>query len=71
MGRIARSWEMVKQSFAILKSDKELMVLPIASAISCVLVSAVILAGGALAFLPQLKASVAANPNWQPTAPAV
>jgi Family of unknown function (DUF6159) len=69
MGRIARSWELVKQSFAILKSDKELMLLPIASAISCVVVSVVILAGGALAFLPEIKTSLATNARWQPNDP--
>jgi hypothetical protein len=71
MGRIARSWELVKQSFAILKSDKELMLLPIASAISCVVVSVVILAGGALAFLPEIKASLATNARWQPNNPGM
>ncbi len=71
MGRIARSWELVKQSFAILKSDKELMLLPIASAISCVVVSVVILAGGALAFLPEIKTSLATNARWQPNDPVM
>src|SRR5262249_47824913 len=71
MGRIARSWELVKQSFRILRSDKELMLLPIASAISCVVVSVVILSGGALAFLPEIKASLATNAHWQPNGPGM
>ncbi|HJY87451.1 MAG TPA: DUF6159 family protein [Candidatus Acidoferrales bacterium] len=71
MGRIARSWELVKQSFRILRSDKELMLLPITSAISCVVVSVVILSGGALAFLPEIKASLATNAHWQPNGPGM
>ncbi|HXX19169.1 MAG TPA: DUF6159 family protein [Candidatus Acidoferrum sp.] len=52
MGRIERGWEITKQSFAILMSDKQLMRLPFLSGISCLLVSAVILSGGGLiAFL--------------------
>jgi hypothetical protein len=71
MGKISRSWELVKQSFAILRADKELMLLPIASAISCVLVSAVVLGGGALAFYPLIRSSLATNANWQASGPAV
>lgn len=71
MGKIGRSWELVKQSFAILRSDKELMLLPIASAISCLLVSAVILGGGWLAIAPQVASATAANAEWQPSAPLV
>ncbi|HEV2385865.1 MAG TPA: DUF6159 family protein [Candidatus Acidoferrales bacterium] len=56
MGRIGRSWELISQSFAILNSDKELMLLPVASAIACVALSVVLLSGGTLLFLPQLRA---------------
>ena len=69
MGKIGRSWELVKQSFAILRSDKELMLLPIASAISCLLVSAVILGGDWLAIAPQVASATAAGAHWQPSAP--
>lgn len=51
------------QSFAILNSDKELIWLPIASAIACVSVSAVLMSGGALLFLPQLRALGALRPH--------
>ncbi len=61
MGRIGRSWSLVKQSFQILRSDKELMLLPVFSAISCILVTAVLLVGGGLLFAPALKASSAAG----------
>jgi len=68
MGRIVQTWELIGDSFAILKSDKELMVLPIFSGIFCVLVSIVILGGGAL-FLVPLSGPLAinaANPHSMP-----
>lgn len=66
MGRIGRSWELVKQSFAILKSDKELALLPVASGISCLLVSSMILLGGGLTFWPQIRIATAAGIPWRP-----
>jgi hypothetical protein len=47
MGTFSRSWDLLSQSFAVLKSDKELMWLPVISAIFC-LVSTVIIFGSAL-----------------------
>jgi len=38
MGRIARSWELVKASWAVLRADKELIVFPILSTIAVTLV---------------------------------
>jgi hypothetical protein len=38
MGKFSRSWELVKQSFAILRSDKQLMLFPVLSAIACLIV---------------------------------
>jgi hypothetical protein len=61
MGRIFRTWDLIGQSIAVLKSDKELLWLPIFSAIACVAVSVVMLSGGALVFLPQLRAAHAAR----------
>jgi len=68
MGRIVQTWELIGDSFAILKSDKELMLLPIFSGIFCVLVSVVILGGGALFLVPLsgLLAITAANPHSMP-----
>ena len=40
MGRFSRSWELVEQSFAILWADKQLMLFPVLSGISCVIVIA-------------------------------
>ena len=53
MGRIAQTWQLIGDSFAILKSDKELMLFPIFSGVFCVLVSVVVLGGGGLLFAPQ------------------
>jgi hypothetical protein len=66
MGKFSRSWELVKQSFAILRSDKQLMLFPILSAASCILVTAVIATGGALALLPSMAEARAVGPGWQP-----
>ena len=52
MGKFSRSWELVKQSFAILKSDKQLMLFPILSAACCLVVTAIIATGGAFLMLP-------------------
>jgi hypothetical protein len=66
MGRIGRSWELVKQSFAILKSDKELALLPVFSAISCVLVSAFVILGGTAASLPAIQSAATSGAHFQP-----
>jgi hypothetical protein len=54
------------RSFALLKSDRELMWLPIFFAITCLAVSVVLLSGGALLFLPGLKATAAAGGRGVP-----
>lgn len=70
MGRFSRSWELVKQSFAILRSDKQLMLFPVLSAISCLLVTALIATGGMLAIMPAIASAAASgehfNPNQSP-----
>ncbi len=70
MGKFSRTWELVKQSFVILRSDKQLMLFPILSAISCLVVTALIATGGTLLLMPAM-ASAAANgaqfhPNQSP-----
>jgi len=52
MGTLSRSWDLVLQSFRILKSDKELMWLPVVSAISCIVATVIIFGAGALMVLP-------------------
>ena len=70
MGKFSRSWELVKQSFAILRSDRQLMLFPVLSAVSCFVVTAVIATGGAFLLLPARAAAIAAgerfNPNQSP-----
>ncbi len=70
MGKFSRSWQLVKQSFAILRSDKQLMLFPVLSAVSCFVVTAVIATGGAFLMLPARAAALAAgerfNPNQSP-----
>lgn len=52
MGTLARSWDLLSQSFSILKSDKELMWLPVISAIFCIFATVIICGGGVLFVLP-------------------
>ena len=52
MGSIGRSWDLLVQSWSVLKSDKELMLLPVVSALFCLFASAMVLGGGALFILP-------------------
>jgi uncharacterized protein DUF6159 len=66
MGKFSRSWELVKQSFAILKSDKQLMLFPILSAACCLVVTAIIATGGTLLTLPSFAAAAAAGERWTP-----
>src|SRR2546421_11964177 len=71
MGKFSRSWQLVMQSFAILRSDKQLMLFPVLSAVSCFVVTAIIATGGAFLLLPARAAALAAgerfNPNQSPT----
>ncbi|HET9178781.1 MAG TPA: DUF6159 family protein [Terriglobia bacterium] len=67
MGKISNSWELVKQSFAVLRQDEELMLLPVLSAISCVAVTLSLLAGSGLFYYPQIKAAIAQQAGWRPS----
>jgi hypothetical protein len=70
MSKFSRSWELVKQSFTILRSDKQLMLFPVLSAISCLFVTILIGTGGTLLLLPARAAALASgerfNPNQSP-----
>jgi hypothetical protein len=66
MGRFSRSWALMKQSFQILRSDKQLMLFPVLSAISCLFVTALVVGGGALALIPSMAAASAAGGRWHP-----
>ncbi len=52
MGTLSRSWDLLGQSFAVLKSDKELMWLPVISAIFCLAAAVIICGTGLLVVLP-------------------
>ncbi len=67
LDKISNSWDLVLQSFALLRKDEELMLLPILSAISCVLVSAAVLAGGGFYVYPEIKAATALQQTWHPS----
>ena len=64
MGKFSRSWELVKQSFTILRSDKQLMLFPVLSLVSCFVVSAAIATGGAFLLLPARAAAIAAGERF-------
>jgi hypothetical protein len=70
MGKFSRSWELAKQSFAIIRSDKQLMLFPVISAVACLIVTAVIATGGTLMMLPAITSAAASgerfNPNQSP-----
>lgn len=49
-GRFSRSWQLMKASAAVLRSDKSLLTFPLASGICCLLVAASFLIPIAMAF---------------------
>ena len=61
MGKLARSWDLLQQSFSILISDTGLVFFPVVSAISCISISAIMLSGGVLVFRRQLETWLAAS----------
>jgi len=67
MGKISSTWALVKQSFYILREDEELMLLPVLSAISCVVVTLSLLAGSGLFFYPQIKEAMVEQGSWHPS----
>jgi len=66
MGKFSRSWNLVKESFRILRSDKQLMLFPVLSAVACLVVSVIIGTGGTLLSLPSMAAAAASGEQWQP-----
>src|SRR5260370_24704556 len=66
MGKFSRSWQPVKQSFAILRCDKQLMLFPVVSTVSCFIVTAMIATGGAFLLLPARAAALAAGEQFHP-----
>jgi uncharacterized protein DUF6159 len=66
MGKFSRSWELVKQSFAILRSDKQLMLFPVLSAIACLIITLVIGTGGTLLMMPAMASAAASGEQFHP-----
>lgn len=69
MGKFQRSWELVKQSFAILRSDKQLLLLPVVSALCCLVVTGLVIGAGIVTVVPQIRAAALAGEHWQPSQP--
>lgn len=65
MGRFSRSWDLVGQSFDILLKDKQLMLFPVLSGISCVIVTFLTVMSGIAIFLPTLRAAGINQHNFQ------
>ena len=66
MGKFSRTWGLIKQSFVILRSDKQLMLFPILSAISCLFVTGIIATGGTLLLMPAMASSAASGQPFHP-----
>ena len=75
MGRLSRSWDLVTASFSVLWQDKQLLMFPALSGISCLVVTLLLLATGAAIFQPhlgELQALLARNnPDAIERSPAV
>jgi hypothetical protein len=67
MSKFSRSWQLVQQSFAILRSDKQMMLFPVFSALSCFVLTAIIATGGAFMLLPARAAALAAGEQFRPS----
>jgi hypothetical protein len=68
MGRFSRSWDLVTQSFKILWADKQLMLFPLLSGISCLIVTLLLGAGGLAAFSPAIREAGITAQNFPHTA---
>ncbi len=64
MGSFRRSWELMKESFAILKSDKQLMLLPTVSGICCIFVSSLIMLSSGLSVFLIIRYTDWKSPHW-------
>jgi len=68
MGRFSRSWDLVSQSFSVLWTDKQLLMFPVLSGVSCVIVTLLMLAGGVAILQPQLATLAALSARGNPEA---
>ncbi len=68
MGRISRSWDLVSESFSILMEDKQLLLFPVLSGISCLIVTLLLGVGEVAIFLPSIRAAGITPQNFQHSA---
>jgi hypothetical protein len=68
MGRISRSWDLVSESFAVLMQDKHLLLFPVLSGISCLVITLMLATGELAIFLPAIRAAGITPQNFQHTA---
>lgn len=68
MGRISRSWDLVTESFSILMQDKQLLLFPVLSGISCLIVTLLLGVSELAIFLPSIRAAGITPENFQLTA---
>jgi hypothetical protein len=68
MGRISRSWDLVTESFAILMQDKQLLLFPVLSGISCAIVTLLLGVTELAVFLPSIRAAGITPHNFQHSA---
>jgi hypothetical protein len=64
--RITNTWTMMRQSFAVVSSYRPLILLPVISAIFCLLTSIIVLGGGILVFDIPIRGE-----EFAPTTPGV
>ncbi|HVQ01712.1 MAG TPA: DUF6159 family protein [Candidatus Thermoplasmatota archaeon] len=57
MGKIGRSWQLMKTSIGILRKDKEIMIFPVLSFVACIIILISFLAGFFFIGLPSLDAA--------------
>lgn len=62
--KIENSWILVKQSFAILRSDKEMMIFPVLSGLATLVVMAAFVVPVALQYGPAGLKAAMENPDW-------
>ena len=60
MGKLATTWELAKVSWGVLRADKELLLLPVVSAVCAILVSATLVVP--LIIVPDLLSGGRENP---------
>jgi hypothetical protein len=58
MGKLGRSWELMKTSLGVLRKDKEIMIFPILSFVACVILLISFFAGFFFLGLPTMESSI-------------